>query len=238
MGFLVAKDPPFDSPLHKRKTKVPGVIGSNIFQFIRRQLVSEHGKSYLPEVMDETHDDKWVGAVAMYESIVCETKVKPCYVVSTGPEVLPARSVKVIDCTSKSPFPSNCNVIVEPYDSVALSLPNGIAVGRGLVMPTDTLSGLPVQIVNFADHDIHLSPRTPVGVLQSVESVERKVNVALINEHEAIVQLVESEDRSLYSEDLKNLMFLRMYVMLQPELLQNICQCLVCQKWTLGVVKV
>ena len=187
MGFLIVKDST-NSAMLKRKRAVPGVIGSNIFHFVAKHLACEVGKNFLSSVMKQPGGEKWAGILAMYGSTDCAISTKPCLVRTMNKVLIPARSLKVIECITKSNF-TKCVAIVERLEAAAMSLPNGLAVAHCLVSVQDgPYSSIPVQIANMADHDVYLAARTAVGSLSVVESETNQVNLVEVNEHEAIIE--------------------------------------------------
>ena len=134
MGFLIAKDPE-QAYMMDRKHKVPGVIGSNIFQFMRHSLVDELGSGWLPRLLQEPDGEKWASVMCLYESIGCnQIDDKMPTVICKNKELIPARSLKVIECTSKQKYHNiDHYAVVDRQDDIALSLLNGLVVANCIV---------------------------------------------------------------------------------------------------------
>ena len=162
MGFLIVKDPTNPEML-ARKQGVPGVIVSNVFQFVKERLAQELGTDFLALVAKQPDGNRWAGILAMYESVNCKVVDKSSLVASASKALIPARSLKVIVCTATVSRPHTI-AVVERLESAVMSLPSGLAVARCLV----TVSGpgrtsIPVQIANMSDRDVYLDARTPVS---------------------------------------------------------------------------
>ena len=118
-------------------------------------------------------------------------------VICKNKELIPARSLKVIECTSKQKYHNIDHYAVDRHDDIALSLPNGLVVANCIVCVKSECilcskvnnAGFPVQIVNMSEHDIYLAPRTHLGVLQPIEPIPvgNSVTIVDINEHEACI---------------------------------------------------
>ncbi|KAK7491139.1 hypothetical protein BaRGS_00017576, partial [Batillaria attramentaria] len=139
MAFLVVRDP--QGSMADRKRRVPGVLGSNILR--------------------QSHPSGKVSS-ALYEELAtserAESHVKP-----TGrrPVRIPARSLKVITCTTRPVAPGkHCDILIEP--SERLQLPAGIGVGRCIVR-VDGTGIVPVQVANISDKDVYLRPYVPIA---------------------------------------------------------------------------
>nr|KAG5702247.1 hypothetical protein BaRGS_030602 [Batillaria attramentaria]KAG5708459.1 hypothetical protein BaRGS_026186 [Batillaria attramentaria] len=149
MAFLVVRDP--QGSMADRKRRVPGVLGSNILRQVKLLGGMDHPESSL-----------WQGVSALYEELAtserAESHVKP-----TGrrPVRIPARSLKVITCTTRPVAPGkHCDILIEP--SERLQLPAGIGVGRCIVR-VDGTGIVPVQVANISDKDVYLRPYVPIA---------------------------------------------------------------------------
>ena len=197
MGFLIVKDPE-GSALTRRKQEVPGVIGSNIFQFIHQQMSENRGNDWIPKLRKQPGADKWMGVLAMYGNIDCQINVAESPVISVEKELFPACSLKVIECSLKSRLKQfNGLGIVERLEKFAQSLPNGLVLGNCLVHFDQNSPTFPVQIANMSNKDVYLPARTRVGVFHQVERTGNHVEVVECSEHEAFIKVPgEADDRT------------------------------------------
>ena len=197
MGFLIVKDPSH-TPIAGQKKKVPGVIGCNILNRMHMTLKEQYGEGYLQQLTAEVSRTKWTGVLAMLNSVTVtssESATKPAVksslvkIAGKDQVLIPARSLKILNCSSQ-PCKSSTNwFMLECHGATALSLPVGIVVARCLV--SSEKGHFPVQVANFADHDVYLQPRTPIGSLCSVEVMPGNgIEVREISAMEVVVEEV------------------------------------------------
>ena len=141
VGFLVIRDPS-DSVMADRKARVPGVLGCNILRQLPLQAESV-GQDGLA----------WGLAVAQCREAFTTSFAR---VASRQPERIPARSTRVIQCTTRKTAGIQ-EVLVGGLPGDVGRLPAGLAVGHCIA----TLGGdglIPVQVLNWSDVDVYLQP--------------------------------------------------------------------------------
>lgn len=97
-----------------------------------------------------------------------------------------ARSMRVVDVTGPV-IPAECEVIMEPVGQ----LPNGLSVGATLGFAPKGKSG--IQVFNLTDEEIWLHPRTTLGKLQHITSLEDGTVIFENPQAEVNHQFVDSE---------------------------------------------
>lgn len=185
LGFLVVKDP-INSPIADRKRKVPGVIGSNVLRDMKRSLQRDNREDFTKQLTNASGEHEWVHVLALYEELqLSENKLdRPTQVRISGdkPVMIPARTVKTIDC-STSKILKGADVIIEEHHSHML--PNGLKLTPTLTNVSNE-GIVPLQMTNYGNSDIYVQPRTPVGMLERA-SVAPSVTVTQVSVDEVIV---------------------------------------------------
>ena len=158
-GFLVVRDPS-DLVMAERKARVPGVLGCNILRQLPLQAKSL-GQDGLA----------WGLAVAQGREAFITSFAR---VASRQPERIPARSTRVIQCTTRKTAGVQ-EVLVGGLPGDMGQLPAGLAVGHCIA----TLGGdglIPVQVLNWSDVDVYLQPGARVGQVEATE-VEPRIRM-------------------------------------------------------------
>ena len=157
MGFLVVKDP-LEPSVVDRKTRVPGVLGSNVLRDMKRTLQLEAGKE---SIKDLAKEHSWANVLAMYEETVVQDQ-KPMHskvrLAGKKPILIPARSLQVVEGTTRPASKEPYNAIIE--ENYAHQLHNGLMVAPAFVS-VDSRGVVPFQIANLTNSDIYVQPRTP-----------------------------------------------------------------------------
>lgn len=201
LGFLIVKDP-VSIPIHVRKTRVPGVIGSNVLRDMRKRLIQLYGVNFV-DILSKTLPDSEVSllyALQMYKvhSFNQETVASsPCNfegkvrLVGSGPTLVPARSIRVLE-GSVQPADSTYTALVERVEAHVAELPSGVSVGAAVVTVGHD-GRIPIQVANFSDKDIYLQPRDPIATW-SVAELEPSVEFVTVNENHVYVRDAASSD--------------------------------------------
>ena len=80
-----------------------------------------------------------------------------------NPILVPARSVKVVQSTTKRADPGKpYTAVIEQHDAGLFPLPNGVMVGVAYVT-VDERGIVSLQLANFEKEDVHIKPITQLG---------------------------------------------------------------------------
>ncbi|KAK3750830.1 hypothetical protein QZH41_007147 [Actinostola sp. cb2023] len=168
LGFLIVKDP-VSTPIQARKSRVPGVLGSNVLRDMQKCLVSNQEN------------------IASTSNVGGQVRL-----VGLGPTLVPARSIRVLEGSVKPATGSPYNALVERIEANLVELPSGVAVGAAVV--TVGRDGrVPIQVANFSSKDVYLNPKSPVAML-SVADIEPSVEIVTVNENHVYVREAVSND--------------------------------------------
>lgn len=176
LGFLIVKDP-VSTPIQARKKRIPGVLGSNVLRDLRKCLVSKYGENFAEVLLSKSaagDGATLVHALQMYRSPVLSQEAMAETVnengrvrlVGSGPTLVPARSIRVLEGSVKPATSLPYNALVERIEANLAKLPSGVTVGASVV----TVGGsrrIPIQVANFSTKDIYLNPRTPVAAVST-----------------------------------------------------------------------
>ena len=180
-GILVVKNPTNLSSL-QRKREVPGLLGMNILGPISEKLRSKE------TVVGTANIDTAWAQVLQLSLLQARTSVRgTARVAGKDPVHLPANSITTVMSTGWSgQRDSKDMVLVEP-----IQMPSDarMRVINTLVKPSGTFN---VRVVNLSDTDIWLPPRTKIGVLHSIESVEPSVDFKRVSINEERVTFTNS----------------------------------------------
>lgn len=174
LGFLIVKDP-VSTPIQERKKRVPGVLGSNVLRDMRKCLVSKYGENFAESNLSRLAKESEVTllyAVQMYRPLVLSQEAVAEAVenrgqvrlVGSGPTLVPARSIRVLEGSVKPATNHAYNALVERMEANLAELPCGVTVGAAVV----TIGGegrVPVQLANFSEKDVYLNPRIPLATV-------------------------------------------------------------------------
>ena len=175
VGILVVKD--VEGVMAHRKKSVPGVIGSNVFGQLRQSKTHGSFEPELQKILALCQETRLTKASTEEGS-----KVR---VAGGKPVLLPARSIRVVECTVKASLASRFTAVVEPDVSGPI-LPDGVRLGPSFVV-IDRSGRVPVQFANFQDTDVYLQPRTSVGILKLAE-IEPQTELVFAEDNEVHVQ--------------------------------------------------
>lgn len=155
-GFLVVKD------ISRPENTVPCIIGMNIISQCRQQVQAEFDTTLGGKL-----DSEWR---CVFQKVQACTVNRRSIVRVAGKwmEHIPAKSVVTITSTGfHRGVGEGRPMLLEPLST---PLPGGLIVIPTLV---DThCPCIPVKILNFSQEDVWLSPRTRLGTLSKVESVD------------------------------------------------------------------
>ena len=166
VGVIVVKDP-VDTHGQAYKGRVPGLLGSNVFE----QL-----KKIAPDMQDKRGSDENLQHVlALYEVSVASEKKPTSFVRVAGhtPVKVPASSMVVLNAsTHQNLHGQSYSVAVQAVAGSSGCLPKNLLV-------VDTYAEVskgrvPVRVVNIGLEDIWLQPKTIVGVATQVELIHEK----------------------------------------------------------------
>ena len=178
LGFLIVKDP-VSTPIQARKKRVPGVLGSNVLRDMRKGLVTKYGEKFAELLSSKSVKDSEVTllhALQIYrpsvlsQEAVADTVVDKGQVrlVGSGPTLIPARTIRVLEGSVKPAAGLPYNALVERVEASLAELPSGVTVGAAVV----TVGGkgrIPIQVANFSTKDVYLNPRTPVAAVSTFQ---------------------------------------------------------------------
>ncbi|KAK2552973.1 hypothetical protein P5673_025684 [Acropora cervicornis] len=178
LGFLIVKDP-VSTPIQLRKERVPGVLGSNVLRDMRKCLVSRYGEDFAessPRKLARSGEGVLLHALQMYRSLVMsqetaaqigndEGKVR---LVGSGPILVPARSIRVLQGSVKPAGAFPYDVLIERIEATCnlAELPYGVTVGAAVVT-VDSKGRVPIQLANFSSRDVYPHPRTPAAAIST-----------------------------------------------------------------------
>ncbi len=153
-GFLVLKD---DGSATEQC-----IIGMNVIRRCRQLVTSE-----FDTVLGGTLDSGWRAAFQKIQSCTVERKTM-ARVAGRDRVRVPASSVATVMIKGHSKVEGKeTQLLIEPVNT---PLPPGLTVIPTLVDSKSHI--LPVQIVNFSQEDVWLCPRTRLGIISTVDSVE------------------------------------------------------------------
>ncbi|KAK3737241.1 hypothetical protein QZH41_010870 [Actinostola sp. cb2023] len=201
LGFLIVKDP-VSTPIQARKSRVPGVLGSNVLRDMQKCLVSKYGENFIEPLSKSVtrSEAALLHALQMYKIPVCSQENiastpnvgGQVRLVGLGPTLVPARSIRVLEGSVKPATGSPYNALVERIEANLVELPSGVAVGAAVV--TVGRDGrVPIQVANFSSKDVYLNPKSPVAML-SVADIEPSVEIVTVNENHVYVREAVSND--------------------------------------------
>ena len=208
LGFLIVKDP-VSTPIQACKKRIPGVLGSNVLRDRRKCLVSKHGENFTELLMSKSATDGDVTllhTLQMYRSSVLSQEAMAETVndkgqvrlVGSGPTLIPARSIRVLEGSVKPAAGLPYNALVERVEANLAELPSGVTVGAAVV----TVGGsgrIPIQMANFSMKDIYLNPRTPVAAVSSFQ-LEPTFEFVNVDESHVCVHEAGSSDVEMQND--------------------------------------
>jgi len=164
LGFLIVLDP-VGTPIAKRKVKVPGVIGSNIFRDLRAALAKDDGEK-VNEWGSPENTRVWTSILALYEEqFAANHSREKCKVrvATTTPLIIPPSSMQVIRA---SICPARGGQVyygvIQELESVPL--PRGLMLGPVYVGVNQT-GHIPCSVFNTSSEQILLQPKMLLGAL-------------------------------------------------------------------------
>ncbi|MCG8049521.1 MAG: reverse transcriptase family protein [Candidatus Thiodiazotropha endolucinida] len=168
VGFLVVKDPT-DSVGIQRKSELPGLLGSNFFHLLRKQV------DLIPKkTTSTTCTSDWKQILTLFEMSVSESEEEKCtgFVTVFGktPVKIPAESVVVVTGKVDEKRLGKGCIAVQALKSNQGSLPRNI-------MLIDTFADItgntvPVRVANLGLEDVWLQPKMRIGIAQMVDIVQ------------------------------------------------------------------
>ena len=178
LGFLIVKDP-VSTPIQARKKRVPGVLGSNVLRDMRKSLVEKYGGNFAELLSSKSVTDSEVRllhALQIYrpsvlsQEAVADTVIDRGQVrlVGSGPTLIPARTIRVLEGSVKPAASLPYNALVERVEASLAELPSGVTVGAAVVT-VGSKGRIPVQVANFSSKDVYLNPRTPVAAVSTFQ---------------------------------------------------------------------
>ena len=208
LGFLIVKDP-VSTQIQARKKRIPGVLGSNVLRDLRKCLVSKYGENFAEVLLSKSaagDGATLVHALQMYRSPVLSQEAMAETVnengrvrlVGSGPTLVPARSIRVLEGSVKPATSLPYNALVERIEANLAELPSGVTVGASVV----TVGGsgrIPIQVANFSTKDIYLNPRTPVAAVSTFK-LEPNFEFVAIDEGHVCVCEVGSSDTVMQND--------------------------------------
>ena len=203
LGFLIVKDP-VSTPIQARKKRVPGVLGSNVLRDMRKGLVTKYGEKFAELLSSKSVKDSEVTllhALQIYrpsvlsQEAVADTVVDKGQVrlVGSGPTLIPARTIRVLEGSVKPAAGLPYNALVERVEASLAELPSGVTVGAAVV----TVGGkgrMPIQVANFSTKDVYLNPRTPVAAVSTFQLEPPTFDFVAVEEGHVHVRKTGSSD--------------------------------------------
>ena len=204
LGFLIVKDP-VSTPIQVRKERVPGVLGSNVLRDMRKCLVSRYGEDFAesgPRTLARSSEGVLLHALQMYKSPVMSQETAAQIVndkgqvrlVGSGPILVPARSVRVLEGSVKPAEGFPHDALIERVGATCnlAELPHGVTVGAAVVT-VDNKGRVPIQLANFSSRDVYLHPRTPAAVISTFH-MEPTLEFVRVDESHVCVRRAGSDD--------------------------------------------
>ena len=178
LGFLIVKDP-VSTPIQVRKERVPGVLGSNVLRDMRKSLVTKYGEKFAELLLSKSVGDSEVmllHALQIYRPLVLSQETMADTVVDkgqvrlvgSGPTLIPARTIRVLEGSVKPAASLPYNALVERVEASLAELPSGVTVGAAVVT-VGSKGRIPIQVANFSTRDVYLNPRTPVAAVSTFQ---------------------------------------------------------------------
>ncbi len=157
VGVLVSKSSGTNS------AQPTGLLGCNVLREVRAALKERFGRGYLASGPLE-EDTPWVHALLAYE--IEERTSAPTGFAKLGgrvPVCVPARSSKVLTCTTRQATRGSTEVLVQAIHDTAGNLPRNLAV-------VDTFSSVEgglvsAKVVNVGEEDVWIRPKSRIGVV-------------------------------------------------------------------------
>ena len=204
LGFLIVKDP-VSTPIQVRKERVPGVLGSNVLRDMCKCLVSRYGEDFAessPRTLARSGEGVLLHALQMYKSPVMSQETAAqivndkgqVSVVGSGPILVPARSVRVLEGSVKPAEGFPHDALIERVGATCnlAELPHGVTVGAAVVT-VDNKGRVPIQLANFSSRDVYLHPRTPAAVISTFH-MEPTLEFVRVGESHVCVRRAGSDD--------------------------------------------
>ena len=145
---MIVKDPTNET-IQKKKSQVPGVIGSNIFQMVnknKQDIVNADAKA-------NTDMISWSQILSYYCSN--DNKPQPVKLFSSQPILIPAYSMKVVNGSTSPPKHYSISAIVQAVSGDLGALPRNIMLINTCV---ENQNGhIPLRIVNIGSEDACLN---------------------------------------------------------------------------------
>ena len=169
LGISLGKVAVLVSPMSGSDNPQPtGLLGCNVIREVYNALLSSYGKSYLQEVQGAP---SWANALLAYEMGERASKKMGFAKLGGGsPVLIPARSSKVVTCTTNGVHQGSASVVIQAVEGKKGQLPRNVAlidtcssVRRGLVS---------AKVINVGDEDVWLQPRTRIGVVSRVQVLQ------------------------------------------------------------------
>ena len=164
VGVIVVKDP---VNLHGANSgRVPGLLGSNVFEKLKKISPDWQGKS--------STDENLQHILALYEVSVSEQRPTSFVrVAGHTPVKIPASSMIVLNASiHRHSHGQSYNVAVQAVAGSSGSLPKNLLVVN--TYAEVSRGHIPVRIVNIGLEDVWLQPKTIVGVATNVDLVHEK----------------------------------------------------------------
>ena len=176
MGFLVTTSPA-DTVFGEKKRTTPGVIGANIFKFLKDAQPTESAQPWtkLLTLCEEI-------SVAKEPAMVCRVKVAS----HCGPIIIPARTGRWIEGLVRMARPGcSYEALLEVNDDHHPPLPSGLTISRAFVR-VDEKGLIPLEVTNFGNQDIYLQAHTAIAILQTA-SAEPTVDIINVSSEEVVI---------------------------------------------------
>ena len=174
VGFMIVKDPTNET-IQKKKSQVPGVIGSNIFQ-----MVNENKQDIVNADANANSDViNWSQILSYYCNN--DNKPQPVKLFSSQPILIPAYSMKVVNGSTNPPKHFSRSAIVQAVSGDLGALPRNIMLINTCV---ENQNGhIPLRIVNIGSEDAWLNSKCLLGTLQYVEVASQETSDLVVNVH-------------------------------------------------------
>ena len=141
---MVVKDPTNETII-KKKMKVPGEIGCNVFNMVK------HSKEQIDSSQDSLDVQKWTQVLSYCAS--CSPKPQLVKLASHRLVLIPAKSIKVVDCSTSRPTKvKNNTAMVQAVYAPIGSLPRSIMIINTCVENQD--GHIPLRVANIGLEDV------------------------------------------------------------------------------------
>ena len=86
--------------------------------------------------------------------------------VGSGPTLIPARTITVLEGSVKPASSLLYNALVERVEASSVELPSRVTIGAAVVT-VGSKGRIPIQVAYFSSKDVYLKPRTPVAAVST-----------------------------------------------------------------------